>query len=82
MQLLSHISADCGRDIWRDIVWAILSTGWLCAVDLAKAWSESAPTRYEDAAFWTVVQTFDPAHDTVPTLGTVYFHARKGGWIG
>jgi hypothetical protein len=81
-QLLSHISADCGRDQWRDIVWAILSTGWPCAVDLAKAWSESAPTRYEDAAFWTLVQTFDPTYGASPTLGTVYFHARQGGWIG
>jgi putative DNA primase/helicase len=81
-QLLSHISADCGRDIWRDIVWAILSTGWACSVDLAKEWSQSAPTRYEDAAFWTLVQTFEPAHDAGPTLGTVYFHARQGGWIG
>jgi len=81
-QLLSHISADCGRDIWRDIVWAILSTGWACSVDLAKEWSQSAPTRYEDAAFWTLVQTFEPAHVAGPTLGTVYFHARQGGWIG
>ena len=81
-QLLSHISADCGRDTWRDIVWAILSTGWACSVDLAKAWSQSAPTRYEDDAFWTVVQTYDPAHTAGPTLGTLYFHARQGGWIG
>jgi hypothetical protein len=81
-QLLSYVSADCGRDLWRDIVWAILSTGWPCAVDLAKKWSESAPTRYDDAAFWTLVQTFDPTYVASPTLGTVYFHARQGGWIG
>ena len=81
-ELLRHINADCGRDDWRDIVWAILSTGWLCAVDLAKDWSESAPTRYENAAFWTLVQTFDANREGSPTLGTVYFHARLGGWLG
>ena len=81
-EMLSHISADCGRDIWRDIVWAILSTAWSCSVDIAKAWSESAPTRYEDDAFWTLVQTYDADREGSPTLGTVYHHARLGGWHG
>jgi putative DNA primase/helicase len=80
--LLGYISADCGRDLWRDIVWAILSTSWSCAADIAKAWSQSAPTRYEDDAFWTLVQTYDANREGGPTLGTVFFHARKGGWIG
>ncbi len=81
-EMLSYISADCGRDIWRDIVWAILSTAWSCSVDIAKAWSQSAPTRYEDDAFWTLVQTYDADREGSPTLGTVYHHARLGGWIG
>jgi hypothetical protein len=78
-QLLMQVSADCCRDMWRDVVWAVLSTGWPCAVDLAKAWSESVPDRYEDDAFWKVVETFDPSHPSMPTLGTLYFHARQGG---
>lgn len=81
-EMLSHISADCGRDIWRDIVWAILSTAWSCSIDIAKAWSESAPTRYEEDAFWRLVQTYEPDREDSPTIGSVYFHARQGGWIG
>jgi putative DNA primase/helicase len=81
-ELLSQISADCGRDLWRDIVWGILSTSWSCAVDIAKAWSQSAPTRYEDDAFWTLVQTYDANRTDGPTLGTLYYHARQGGLNG
>ena len=78
--MLKHITADCDYDTWRNVVWAVLSTAWNCADDLALNWSKSAPNRFEDDAFWTIVNSFMPGHQNAPTLGSVYFHARQGGW--
>lgn len=79
---LSHISADCDYDKWRNVVWAILSTGWLCAEDIAYAWSKTATNRFEEDAFWMVANSFIPGHPNQITVGTIYFHARPGGWNG
>lgn len=79
---LNHISADCDYDKWRNIVWAILSTGWLCAEDIAYAWSKAATNRFEEDAFWMVANSFIPGHPNQITVGTIYFHARAGGWNG
>jgi len=80
--MLSYISADCPYEVWRNVVWAILSTDWLCAEELAQQWSMSAPTRYEEDAFWVVANSYVPDHSTRITLGTVVYHARQGGWHG
>ena len=77
--LLSYIDADCDYETWRNCIWAILSTGWECAVDLALAWSESAPDRFEWDAFWNVANSYEPDHEAPITLGTLYFYAREGG---
>lgn len=79
---LFHIDADCPYDSWRNIVWAILSTGWSCAEDMAKCWSKSAPGRYDEDAFWLVVNSYMPNHASPITVGTIYHHARLGGWNG
>jgi hypothetical protein len=79
---LNHISAACEYEKWRNVVWAILSTGWLCAEDLAFDWSKTAPDRFDDDAFWLVANSFIPNHSTQITVGTVYHHARLGGWNG
>lgn len=80
IEALDHISADCGYELWRNVVWAILSTGWLCAEDLARSWSMSAPDSYDEDAFWVVVNSYMPDHVNPITLGTIYHHARQGGW--
>lgn len=79
---LNHISADCDYDKWRNVVWAILSTGWLSAGDIAYAWSKTSPKRFEEDAFWMVANSFIPGHPNQITVGTIYFHARAGGWNG
>ena len=79
---LNHIRADCEYEKWRNIVWAVLSTGWLCAEDLAFDWSKTAPERFDDDAFWLVANSFIPDHSTQITVGTIYHHARFGGWNG
>ena len=79
---LSHINADCDYEKWRNIVWAILSTGWLCAEDIALAWSQTAQNRFEDDAFWLVANSYIPDLQNQITVGSIYFHARNGGWNG
>jgi len=79
---LSFIKADCARDIWRNIVWGVLSTGWTCAEELAREWSMTAPEAYDEVAFCRLVRSYLDDRDTPITLGTVYYHAKRGGWHG
>lgn len=79
---LTYINADCDRQTWRDVVWGILSTGWSCAIDLSQEWSQSAGQRYEEDAFWNLVNLYDPTLEEGHSLGTVIHHARAGGWCG
>jgi len=79
---LSHINADCDYETWRNIVWAILSTGWLCAEDIALAWSKTAQNRFDEDAFWLVANSYIPDFQNQITVDSIYFHARNGGWNG
>ena len=79
---LSYITADCSYEAWRNIVWAILSTRWACAEAIAQKWSQTGPERYDEAAFWTLVNSYMPQRGNQITVGTLYHHARKGGWHG
>jgi hypothetical protein len=79
-EALGHISADCSYELWRNVIWAILSARWQCAVDLALSWSQTAPDRFEWEAFWLVVKSYLPDHQRPISLGTLYHHPRRGGW--
>ena len=81
-EALSHINADCSYEVWRNIVWAILSTNWTGAEEIAEEWSRTAPDRYSEEAFWTLVNSYMPELDNPITAGTIYHHARLGGWRG
>jgi putative DNA primase/helicase len=82
LSLLSFIDADCDYETWRNVVWAVLSTGWLCAEDMAYDWSKTAPDRFEEDAFWLVTNSYIPDLSDQITLGTLYYHARRRGWHG
>jgi putative DNA primase/helicase len=75
---LFKINADCCYEQWRNVIWALLSTGWTCAVHLAKRWSETAPHRFDEEAFWSVVNSYDLNRDAKITLGTLYHYVREG----
>lgn len=79
---LRHIDADCDYDTWCRIIWALMSTGWTCAENLAREWSQSAPDRFEEQAFMVRVNTFNPDHEARIGLGTLFHFARAGGWDG
>ena len=76
---LARISADCTYEKWRNIVWAILSTGSSEAEDIARKWSMSAPDSFDETAFARLVSDFKP--DRGLTLGTLTHYAREAGWI-
>ena len=40
---LDYIDPNCDRETWRNVVWAVLSTGSQDALDIALEWSEKAP---------------------------------------
>lgn len=75
---LACMSADCSYEQWRNIVWAVLSSGWKCAEDVSRGWSQTATSRYTVDGFDAVVNSFDPAGGI--TLGTLDHHAREAGW--
>ncbi|MFM7503250.1 MAG: PriCT-2 domain-containing protein [Betaproteobacteria bacterium] len=76
--LLNRIDASCCYETWRDCIWALLSTGWTCAENLAYEWSRSAPDRFCEEAFWTVVNSYESDRKDPITVGTLYHFARLG----
>tara|TARA_B100002003_G_C14127417_1_gene542272 strand:+ start:149 stop:1000 length:852 start_codon:yes stop_codon:yes gene_type:complete len=76
---LSYVNPDCDYQTWRNIVWAILSTEFSSAHDIARDWSEGAPHRYNYSHFYSTVQSWK--HSSAKhTWGTIYHYARIGGW--
>jgi len=77
--MLGAISADCNRDQWMVLVWAVASLNWHCGEDLAREWSASAPGKFDETAFQTVWKTYKP--DGGIGFGTLVHFAKAGGWI-
>jgi AAA domain/Primase C terminal 2 (PriCT-2) len=77
-QQLSFVSSDTDYETWRNIVWAIMSTGWTSAEAIAREWSMKAADRYDASAFDNLVRSFDPSRGI--TLGTLYHRAEQNGW--
>jgi putative DNA primase/helicase len=75
---LSFIPANCDYDTWRNLVWAIKSSGWDCAEILAREWSESEPNSFTEDGFVRVWNSFDPEGGI--SLGTLFYHAQSEGW--
>lgn len=78
--MLECISADCEYGIYRDVVWAVLSLGWEDAPDLAEAWCLTAPSRFNDDNFNAIVNGHN--QKLSPSIGTLIYLARQGGWHG
>lgn len=79
-EMLKHISADCGYDRYRAVVWAILGTNWHDAQAIAKTWCIAAPHRFEQLSFNELIRSFDFNRADRPTLGTIHHLAVEGGW--
>lgn len=77
--MLGTIPANGDREQWRNVVWAIASTGWGCAESLARQWSQSAPDKFVEEEFSKVWSSFKP-HDGIG-YGTLVHHAKQAGWV-
>lgn len=76
--MLAAIPADCGRDDWLRVCWSVKATGWTCAENLAREWSQTAPDKYAERDFATVADGFDP--DKGIGVGTLVHYAHAHGW--
>ena len=82
---LNYIDSSCDYETWRNVVFAILSTGLSDAEDIARAWSEGSPEKFNEGAFYTLTNSYIEGRsglDGSITRGTIYHHARAGGWNG
>lgn len=77
--VLGYCDPSCGRDEWRNLVWGILSTGWSCAEQIAREWSQGSQEKYDGYSFASVVASFDPVRSKSIGLGTVYHIAQRNG---
>lgn len=78
--MLNFIDADCDYLAYRQVVWAILSTNWQSAEDIALNWSLTAPDRFNQTVFDDLINNFDIDHPDCPSLGSINFLAKEGGW--
>lgn len=82
---LNYIDSSCDRETWRNVVWAILSTGLPNAEKIALDWSEKSPEKFIEADFYTLVNSYIEGRSGLNgsiTRGTIYHYARAGGWNG
>jgi hypothetical protein len=82
---LNYIDPGCDYETWRNVVFAILSTGLPDAEDIARAWSAGSPEKFNEDAFYTLINSYIEGRaglDGAITRGTIYHHARAGGWNG
>jgi len=57
--MLSAIDPDVLRAEWRQTCWAAMATGWDCAPQLIREWSEKG-AKFTEKDFENVVRDFDP----------------------
>lgn len=81
LSALAHISADCPRDEWRDVLFALHSTGWDRAEQIAQEWSLTAPHRFDHRSFATVWRSAKDDRAKAVTLGTLFHVAKQNGWV-
>jgi hypothetical protein len=64
------------------VVWAILSTKWHDAEEIARNWCIAAPERFDQDNFNLVVGSYDFHHPAPVTVGSLIYWARKAGRHG
>lgn len=82
---LKYIDPNCAYEMWRDVIWAIMSTEWACAEDIALEWSQGSASHWggEDQgaeaheALDKLCADFDSSRGL--SLGTLFHHAYAAG---
>ena len=70
------------RDGWRDIVFAVMSTGWADAVDIVREWSKQSE-KYDETAFNELVRSCKPERrhgGELIGIATLLYRAKLTGW--
>lgn len=77
---LECLAADCPRDKWLTVLFAMHSTAWKCAERLFKEWSLTAPNRFNMVEFTRDWSSAKVARPKAITLGTLFYLAKQNGW--
>ena len=47
---------------------------------LAHRWCMTSPKRFDEIDFTSIVNSFDPGHENLITIGSIKYWANEGGW--
>ena len=75
---LAVLDPSCGREQWRNYVWAILSLEWKCAKELARDWSKGSKEKWDSDEFCRVVESYDAT--LAPPIDVIFAAAKDAGW--
>lgn len=78
LDMLSYLPADCGYEVYRNVIWAIEATGWECREELGRTWSQSAEHRFDELTFQQLRRSFSSAGGI--NFGTLVYLAEQAGW--
>lgn len=71
----------CTRDIYRNVIWAIASTGWGCAEEIARGWCMTSPEDFNEEHFRKDWLSYDAARADRIGVGSVFKLAEQYGWV-
>ncbi|MEI7456687.1 MAG: phage/plasmid primase, P4 family [Nitrosomonadales bacterium] len=64
---------------WREVIWAVASTRWSCAQELAREWSMSGGDLFSENVFISDWNSYKS--DGGIGFGTLVHHAKQNGWV-
>jgi len=78
LEALEKISSDCDYETYRNIVWAIKSTAWSVADNVALLWSQKNMDRFSEETFNNLIDSYFPGNPNPITVGTIFHLAKMG----
>ena len=78
LEALEKISSDCDYETYRNIVWAIKSTAWSVADNIALLWSQRNMDRFSEETFNNLINSYSPDNQNPITVGTIFHLAKMG----
>ena len=82
LEALEKISSDCAYENYRNIVWAIKSTAWSVADNIALLWSQKNMDRFSEETFNNLINSYSPDNQNPITVGTIFHLAKMGAKHG
>jgi len=82
LEALEKISSDCAYENYRNIVWAIKSTAWSVADNIALLWSQKNMDRFSEETFNSLINSYCPDNQNPITVGTIFHLAKMGAKHG